>query len=200
VYTQPLEVVRSDLDGLHPGALVPVEQRLVAGPLGRVRFAVHQDAVLQAGQFPGDPVGRPDEIRFGDDHPRLGVAQNVRPFLLGQAVVQREEDRPDTVRRIDQFQELRPVVQQQSDDVTAPDAQLRQARGQPVDPVVEFAHRQAPLVLGDGHGFGPLGQVVIEDAREIVHAVSLALCRHGECFVPPLIRKGGFRPIGCPLP
>lgn len=155
---------------------MPGQQLLVVGPLLLGRLApADQDPVLQVRQAPGTALHRPDELRLGDDHLGLGVAQDVLPLLFREAVVERQEDRAEPVGRVDQLQELRLVVEQQTDDITASDAQFGQAGRQLVDPLVKVTDRQTALVLDDGDGVRPLRQVVIEDAREIVHG-SLSLC------------------------
>ena len=146
------------------------------------------------GQRERSPDARPGEHRaghggvpgVGQQRVHAGVGEDVAELGSGEPVVQRHEHRPDPGGREQGDQEHRIVQAEIPHAVSPADAARGQLRGQPVDPVEQFAVARGVPVECDRRQAGRGGGSPADPGTK----VHRDLCGCGHRSLPPYARCG----------
>jgi hypothetical protein len=120
---------------------------------------------------PGVPV---QQRGLTEDGHRTDALDDPGDLGLGQAVVQRHEQRAQPGQREVALQDLDPVLGEHGDPVTPLDAQLGQAARQFHRAVVEFGPGDAAFLVHQRGPAGPALAVALQQLRQPHHAPPLA--------------------------
>ena len=120
-------------------------------PQAALVLALDEDHVLEVGQVLARLEDLREEVRLGDEDPRLGVRADVLDLLGGVRHVDRERRGADGDRREVGEVELGTVGQQQRDALAALQPEPDEAAGEGVDALAHLGPRDRDLVALRAH-------------------------------------------------